>query len=102
LLISVEPSGTPARMLPAVVVGVDVGVDEAARLLAPEPHMPDIPDVSRRPEEVDIPELCIIPDVVDMPEVADSPADMPGETAELPADAPVAGIEAPGAIPPPS
>ena len=102
MLISVESSGIPARMLPAVVVGVDVGVDDAARLLAPEPHMPDIPDVSSSPEEVDIPELCVIPDDVEMPEVADSPVDMPGEAAELPADAPVAGMEAPGAIPPPS
>ena len=89
-------------MLPAVVVGVDVGVDDAAKLLEPEPHIPDIPDVSSIPEEVDIPELCSIPDVVDMPEVAESPVDILGEAAELPADMPVAGVAAPGAIPPPS
>jgi len=26
--------------------GVDAGAEEAARLLGPEPHIPDIPDVS--------------------------------------------------------
>ena len=102
MLISVESSGMPARMLPAVVVVADVGVDDAAKLLVPEPHIPDIPDVSSIPEVVDVPELCSIPELVDIPEVAESPGDMPGEAAELPAVAPVAGVEAPGAIPPPS
>jgi hypothetical protein len=102
LLTSVESSGIPIRVLPVVVAVVEVGVEDAATLLAPEPHIPDIPDVSSTPEAVDIPELCSIPDVVDMPEVVDSPVDMPGDAAVLPADAPVAGMEAPGVIPPPS
>lgn len=84
LPISVDPMGTPVRAAPPVVVGdVDVGVDDTATLVEPEPHIPDNPDVSS------------IPDVVDIPDVADIPDDVPGVAA-------VADVEAPTAIPPPS
>jgi hypothetical protein len=101
LLISVEPSGIPARAMLPGTVG-DVGVDEAAILLEPEPHIPDIPDVSRTPDGVDIPELCSMPELADRPDVAEGPIDRPGEAAVAPADMPVAGMELPGVIPPPS
>ena len=101
LPISVEPSGIPARTLVLDMVD-DVGVDDAATLVEPDPHIPDIPDVSSTPEEVDIPELCNIPEVVDMPDVADGSVDMLGDAAELPADMPVAGAEVPSTNPPPS
>lgn len=45
LPISVESRGMPVRAVPPGVSG-DVGVDEAATLPEPEPHMPDMPDVS--------------------------------------------------------
>ena len=45
LAISVEPIGMPVRGMPPGVVG-DVGVDDAARLLEPAPHMAEVPDVS--------------------------------------------------------
>jgi hypothetical protein len=63
-----------------VVGSVDAGLDEAAMLLEPEPHIPDMPDVSSIPEDVDIPGDVEV---------------MPGSTAE-------AGDEAPTAVPPPS
>jgi hypothetical protein len=47
LPISVEPIGMPVRGTPPGVVGV-VGVDDAARLPAPAPHMLWVPDVSIR------------------------------------------------------
>jgi hypothetical protein len=70
LPISVEPSGIPARAMPPGTVG-DVGVDEAATLPEPEPHIPDMPDVSRTPDGVDIPELCSIPELAERPDVAE-------------------------------
>jgi hypothetical protein len=80
LLISVDPIGIPVRAVPPGAVGdVDVGVDDEAILLEPEPHIPDNPEVSSVPELVDIPEEIDIPDV---------PA--------------VAGAAVPMAIPPPS
>ena len=80
LLISIEPNGIPARAPPlGVVDDVDVGFDDEATLLEPEPHIPDDPDVSS------IPEVADIPDEVDIPDVA----------AE-------AGAAVPTAIPPPS
>jgi hypothetical protein len=80
LPISVDPIGIPVRALPPGVVGdVDVGVDDEAILLDPEPHIPDSPEVSSSPEVVDI------PDEVDIPDVAA-----------------VAGTADPAAIPPPS
>lgn len=78
LPISMDPNGIPVRAAPPGVVG-DVGVDDEAMLLEPEPHIPDNPDVSIIPEVVDI------PDDVDIPDVAA-----------------VAGVALPVAIPPPS
>jgi hypothetical protein len=63
-------------------------------LLEPEPHNPDIPDVSSIPEDVDIPgaiDICDDVDVVDVPGVA------VGSVV-----AAVAGATVPTAIPPPS
>jgi hypothetical protein len=47
LPISVEPIGMPVRITPPGATG-EVGVDDAARLPDPAPHMLDIPDVSIR------------------------------------------------------
>lgn len=47
LPISVEPIGMPVRITPPGATG-EVGIDDAARLLDPAPHMLDIPDVSIR------------------------------------------------------
>jgi hypothetical protein len=86
LLISVEPNGSPVRAPPPGVVGdVDVGVDDEAMLLDPEPHIPDMPEVS------------IVPDVVDIPDVANTPDD-----ADNPDVAAVAGAAVPTPVPPPS
>src|SRR5712675_94076 len=86
LPISVDPNGSPVRAAPPGVVGdVDVGVDDEAILLEPEPHIPDIPDVSGIPEVVGIPDVADIPDEVDIPDVAA-----------------VAGAADPAAMPPPS
>src|SRR5258705_9908875 len=63
LLISIEPNGIPVRAAPPGVVGnvdVVVGVDDEAMLLEPEPHIPDIPDVSSIPVDVDIPDGIVI------------------------------------------
>ena len=60
-------------------------------LLEPEPHMPDIPEVSSIPEDVDIPVGTVICDDVDVPGVTSGSV-----------VAAVAGVAAPGAIPPPS
>jgi hypothetical protein len=80
LPISVEPNGIPVRATPPGVVGdVDVGVDEEAMLLEPEPHIPDSPDV------------CGAADVAEVPDIAIE-SDM----------APVAGVVLPTVIPPPS
>jgi len=80
LPISVDPNGIPVRAMPPGAVGdVGVGVDDAATLLEPEPHIPDSPDVSSIPEVVDIPDVAEVPDI-----------------------AAVAGVEVPTAIPPPS
>ena len=72
---------------------VDVGADDAAMLLEPEPHIPDVPDVFSIPEAVDIAGDVNVPafDGVATPRIAR----VPGSTA-------VAGVEAPGVVPPPS
>jgi hypothetical protein len=89
LLISVDPNGIPVRAAPPGAVGdVDVGVDDEAILLDPEPHIPDSPVVSSIPELVDIPDVADIPDDIDV--------------AVAPDVAAVAGVAAPAAIPPPS
>jgi len=94
LLISIEPNGIPARAPPlGVVDDVDVGFDDEATLLEPEPHIPDNPDVSSMPEDVDTPDVAEIADDVDIP-----------DDAMVPDVAPVAGVAVPVAIaiPPPS
>jgi hypothetical protein len=75
LPISVDPIGIPVRAPPPGVVG-DVGVDDEAILLEPEPHIPDVAEI---PDDVDVPDIAVAPDV-----------------------AAVAGIAAPTAVPPPS
>src|SRR5258708_31041043 len=72
LPISIEPKGIPVRAAPPGVVGivdVDVGVDDDAMLVEPEPHIPDIPDVPSIPEDVDSPNGTDISDDVDVPGV---------------------------------
>ena len=94
LLISIEPNGIPARAPPlGVVDDVEVGFDDEATLLEPEPHIPDNPDVSSMPEDVDTPDVAEIVDDVDIP-----------DDAMVPDVAPVAGVAVPVAIaiPPPS
>jgi hypothetical protein len=94
LLIPVESNGTPARAPPLVVVDdVDVGFDDAARLLEPEPHIPVRPDVSGIPDDIDSPDVAVIAVDVDIPDGATPP--------EVAA---VAGVVVPLAIamPPPS
>jgi hypothetical protein len=79
--------------VPLDVVGdIDVGDDDAAMLLEPEPHVPDNPDVSSMPEEVDTPDVAEIADDVDIPDI------------DVPDGAAVAGVAVPVAIaiPPPS
>jgi hypothetical protein len=86
LPISVDPSGIPVRAAPPGVVGVvDVGAEDEATLLEPDPHIPDNPEVSSIPELVDIPGDVDIPDVAVVPEVT-----------------PFAGVAVPIVIPPPS
>jgi hypothetical protein len=98
LLISVEPNGIPVRAPPPGVVGdvnAELGVDDEAMLLEPEPHIPDIPDVSSVPEAVDDPSvtgICAVTDDGVVPDVTILPVIV----------AAVAGVAAPGAIPPPS
>ena len=94
LLISVESSGIPARVL-VVPDDVEVGADDEVTVLEPEPHIPDDPAV------------VAIPEVIDNPEVADIPALVPDAAlvpgvAVTPVDA-VAGVVAPlSVMPPPS
>jgi len=91
---SVDPNGIPVRAGLLVVVGVVVvGVDDAAMLLEPEPHIPVNPDVSSMPEDVDSPDVAEIAVDADIPDGA-TPPDV----------AAVAGVEIPVAIPipPPS
>jgi hypothetical protein len=85
LEISVDPRGMPVRGRPPGVVGL-VGVDDIARLAAPDPHMPDMPEVS------------ISADVGGMPVVVDAPG-----IAIVPAvDIGPCGVAAANATPPPS
>ena len=87
LPISIDPNGIPVRGAPPGVVG-DVGVDDEAMLLEPEPHIPDNPDVSIIPEVVDIPDVADIPDDGDIPDDIAIPD--------------VAAVAVPTVIPPPS
>jgi hypothetical protein len=101
LLISMAPNGIPVRGKPPGTVGdvdvaeVDVGVDDAAMLLEPEPHAPDIPDVSI-PEDVDIPSDADIPGIAIVSDAAVF------VVTGLPVVAAVAGAAVPAAVPPPS
>ena len=105
LPISIEPNGIPVRATPPGAVGVvEVGVDDEATLLEPEPHIPDIPAVSNVPEVVDTPDVPNGSDEFDIPDDADDP-----DIAVLPDIAPlavaaVAGdpVPTPIPIPPPS
>ena len=109
---SVDPNGIPLRAGLLVVVGdVDVGVDDAAMLLEPEPHIPVNPDVSSMPEDVDSPDVAEIavdvdiPDGATLPDVAEIAVDVDiPDDGVLPDIPPVAGVEVPFAspIPPPS
>jgi len=92
LPISVDPNGIPVRAPPPGAVGdVEVGVEEEAMPLEPEPHIPDMPEV------------CSMPEVVDIPDVADIPDDVViAEEVDISGDAAVAGAAVPAAIPPPS
>ncbi len=111
LPISIDPNGIPVRAAPPGVVGivdVGVGVDDDAMLLEPEPHIPDIPDVSSSPEDVDIPNGTDISDDVDVPGVvvgsvvaAVGSVPVAPDVAMLPVAA-VAGAALPAAAPPPS
>lgn len=112
LLISMEPNGIPVRAKPPGTVGnvdVDVGVDDEAMLLEPEPHIPDIPDVLSIAEDVDPTGTDISVDV-DVPGVvvgsvvaAVGSVPVVPDAAMLPVVvAAVAGAAVPGAIPPPS
>ena len=74
LLISVEPNGIPVRATPPGTVGVvEVGVDDDATLLEPEPHIPDIPAVSSVPEVVDTPDVLKGSEKFEIPDDADDP-----------------------------
>jgi hypothetical protein len=95
LLISKDPSGIPVRAAPPGTVGeVDVGADEAARLLEPEPHAADIPDVSgipgAAPEDIGISGVTDVVNGAAVPDVV------------VPELAAVAGAAVPTASPPPS
>jgi hypothetical protein len=89
LPIWVESSGIPARVPLVGVDDVDVGFDDAAMLLEPEPHIPVNPDVASIPEDVDTPDVGEIAVDVDIPD----PAKPPGITVVVPVAI---------AIPPPS
>jgi hypothetical protein len=84
--------GIPAGVLPFAAVGeLDVGFDDAAMLLEPEPHVPDNPDVSGMPDVVDTPDVAEIAVDVDIPDDVDAPG-----------VAAVAGMVVAVVMPPPS
>jgi hypothetical protein len=84
LPISVEPIGMPVRGTPPGAVG-DVGVDDAARLPEPAPHMLWVPEVSIRA------------DVGGMPDDDIADVDIPGIV-----DIVLCGVTVPTSTPPPS
>src|SRR5260370_330859 len=100
LLISIEPNGIPVRAAPPGVVGdidVDVGVDDEAMLLEPEPHIPDTPDGTVICDDVDVPGVAVGSVVAAVGSVPVAP-----DVAMLPVVAAVAGAVVPAAVPPPS
>lgn len=102
---SIEPNGIPVRARPPGAVGVvEVGVDDDATLLEPEPHIPDIPAVSNVPEVLETPDVLKGPEEFEIPDDVDDP-----DIAVLPDIAPLAVPAVAGApvptpipIPPPS
>jgi hypothetical protein len=75
LPISVDPIGMPVRATPPGAIGdVDVGVDDAAVMFDPEPHIPDNPDVSSVPELVDIPDVTGVPGIAKVVGVVPPPS----------------------------
>lgn len=92
LMISEEASGIPVRGTPPMVVGaVEDGVDDAITLVDPDPHIPDMPDVS------------IVADWLGSSEVGEiTCCPISGDAAVLPAIPAVAGATDPTADPPPS
>jgi len=96
LPISVESNGIPVRLTPPGALGaVEVGVDEEAALVEPEPHIPDSPAVSSDPDVVDMPDVVKSPEELEIPDDVDDP-----DIAVLPVIPAVAGVPTP--IPPPS
>jgi hypothetical protein len=108
LVISMAPNGIPVRVKPPGTVGdvdvaeVEVGIDDAAMLLEPEPHIPDIPDVSITPEDVDIPDVAEIPGIAIVSGTAVPVVTVLTVVAGVPVVAAVAGAAVPVAVPPPS
>jgi hypothetical protein len=101
LPISNDPNGIPVRAPPPGVVGVvDVGLDDAATLLEPEPHIPDIPDVSSTPADPEVTGISDVTEVVDDVDVPD--AVVVPDIAVSPELAAVAGTAVPTDMPPPS
>jgi hypothetical protein len=96
LPISKDPNGIPVRAPPPgtvgdVEIGVEIGMDDEAMLLEPEPHIPDIPDVSSVPDDIGISDVTEVADEIDVPEFT-----------VVPEFAAVAGAPLPDAVPPPS
>jgi hypothetical protein len=99
LPISKDPKGIPVRAPPPGVMGdVEVGLDDAATLPEPDPHIPDIPDVSSSPGD---PEVTGISGVTVIAGSVDDPV-VVVDIAVVPELAAVAGAAVPTAIPPPS
>jgi hypothetical protein len=72
---------------------IAVGAEDDATLLEPEPHIPDVPDVSSIPEDVEVTGDVNVP--------AFDGVGTPG-TGRVPGSTDPAGAEAPGVVPPPS
>ena len=69
------------------------GAEDETMLLEPEPHIPDVPDVSSIPEDVEVTGDVNVP--------AFDGVGTPG-TGRVPGSTDPAGAEAPGVVPPPS
>jgi hypothetical protein len=108
LLISMAPNGIPVRAKPPGTVGnvdaaeVDVGIDDAAMLLEPEPHIPDVPDVSIIPADVETPDDPAIPGIAMLSGTAVPVVTVLAVVAGVAVVAAVAGATVPAAVPPPS
>jgi hypothetical protein len=81
---------------------VDVGIDDAAMLLEPEPHIPDVPDVSIIPEDVETPDDPAIPGIAMVSGTAVPVVTVLAVVAGVAVVAAVAGAAVPAAVPPPS